>query len=609
MITFIGISQKDNEVILYYLQKEGRNTFFKAIGSSNGFEFNPENGSSYVFAFDEKQKEEQTFDWNSFRVAKQKYEYILTYKRRSEKNGLVLGALSNDLVVWNEVGKIDNVTETAAIVPEYLHNEKYVMYTGEKDIRLAYSVDASHWDVQKNVLLAPRNDFFDNSDLEVANAYDMQGNILLVYYVKKQTHGKTHFLVGAAYFDKTDPSKLLWRTDEPLYESSSELDEDAAYPLGSAIVKKQLILYWKVKENTLFCLSCPIPVITEIPKKKIFNFLVKKSQKNPIITPRPDVSWESRATFNTAALYEDGKVHFLYRALGDTDLSVLGYATSKDGITIDERSDVPAYIPREPFETPGNYAFSSIAEHFMSGGGYGGIEDPRITRVDDRVYLTYVAFDGATPPRAAMSSIHINDFLKQDWKKWDKAKLISAPGMVNKSAVVLPRRVRGKYVVMHRVYPNILVDYLDDLEFNNYLQGQYFIPPRKNFWDSKKVGAGAPPMETKDGWLLIYQSVGYQDSSRYKIGAMMLDINHPEKVLYRTHMPIIEPIESYENDGYKAGVVYPCGAVIMKDKLNIYYGGADTVVCAASADLNTFLSEMKQHREPKLSLIRSPAFN
>jgi predicted GH43/DUF377 family glycosyl hydrolase len=188
-------------------------------------------------------------------------------------------------------------------------------------------------------------------------------------------------------------------------------------------------------------------------------------------------------------------------------------------------------------------------------------------------------------------------------------KLISAPGMVNKSAVVLPRKVKGKYVVLHRVYPNILVDYLDNLEFNDYLQGHYFIAPRKNFWDSKKVGAGAPPMETKDGWLLIYQSVGYQDPGRYKIGAMMLDINNPAKVLYRTHMPIIEPEESYENEGFKAGVVYPCGAVIMKDKLHIYYGGADTVVNAASADLDTFLSEMKHHQEPTLTRVQSTLFN
>lgn len=162
--------------------------------------------------------------------------------------------------------------------------------------------------------------------------------------------------------------------------------------------------------------------------------------------------------------------------------------------------------------------------------------------------------------------------------------------------------------MMHRVYPNILIDYLDNLDFKEYLKGHYFIPPRKKFWDSKKVGAGAPPMETKDGWLLIYQSVGHQDWSRYKIGAMMLDRENPEKVLYRTHTAIIEPNERYENEGFKAGVVYPCGAVIKDGSLNIYYGGADTVVCAAKADLNTFLNEMKRNREPKLTKVTSRQF-
>src|SRR5258706_918198 len=177
MIKFIGISQRDTEVILYYLQKEGDNTFFKAVGSSNGFEFSTDSGSSYVFAFDEKQKEEQKFNWNSFRVAKQKYEYILTYKADSAKNGILLEALSNDLVVWNAVGKVDNITETAAIVPEYLFEENYVMYSGEKDIRIAYSKDLAHWNLENEVLLAPRAGFFDDSDLEVANAYAMHGNI------------------------------------------------------------------------------------------------------------------------------------------------------------------------------------------------------------------------------------------------------------------------------------------------------------------------------------------------------------------------------------------------------------------------------------------------
>lgn len=605
MIKFIGTAQKDNEVILFYLQEEGSHTFLKAISSSNGFTFDNGERGQYIFAFDTMQKEEQTFDWESFRVAKEHYEYILTYKLHDSKHGLLLGALSKDLAVWHEIGKLENISETATVVPRYQHKDNFVMYVGEKDIRVAYSPDLVNWNLQETPLVSPRPGMFDDGALEVANAYVQDNNILLLYYVKKHEQ----YFVGAVYFDKDNPEKVLWRSEEPVYEYPKDLSKEAVYPLGSAIINNQLILYWKVGNNNIFSVSCPIPVITQTPKRKIFSLLIKKAYNNPILSPRPHIPWDSRASFNTAAIYEDGKVHFLYRALGDTDLSVLGYATSNDGIHIDNRPDMPAYIPREPFETPGNYAFNSLAEHFVSGGGYGGVEDPRITRVEDKIYLTYVAFDGANPPRAAMSRIDVEDFVKNDWTKWDKAKLISAPGMVNKSAVVMPEKIRGKYVVMHRVYPNILVDYLDDLEFNDYLQGHYFIPPRKHFWDSKKVGAGAPPMETKDGWLLIYQSVGYQDPGRYKIGAMMLDKDHPEKVLYRTHTPIIAPDEEYENAGFKAGVVYPCGAVIMKDKLHIYYGGADSVVCAASADLNTFLSEMKHNQEPRLHKITNPMFN
>jgi predicted GH43/DUF377 family glycosyl hydrolase len=116
-------------------------------------------------------------------------------------------------------------------------------------------------------------------------------------------------------------------------------------------------------------------------------------------------------------------------------------------------------------------------------------------------------------------------------------------------------------------------------------------------------------MKTKDGWLFVYQSVGHQDPGRYKIGAMMLDGNNPTKVLYRTNQPLISPDVHYENDGFKAGVVYPCGAVIKDGQLIIYYGGADTVTCAASADLDQFLTQMKQQREPKLRRVQIPMYN
>lgn len=102
-------------------------------------------------------------------------------------------------------------------------------------------------------------------------------------------------------------------------------------------------------------------------------------------------------------------------------------------------------------------------------------------------------------------------------------------------------------------------------------------------------GAGAPPMKTKYGWLVLYHAMDRRDPDRYKVGAMILDLNDPTKVLYRTSRPILEPVESYENQGFKSGVVYACGAVVKDGELLVYYGGADSVACVAKTNLNKFL--------------------
>ncbi len=601
MIKIIGTAQKEKDILLYYTYTKSGKNFCKVTYSHDGFHFDGD--TKYVIITDDKNREDTNYEWKNMRVAPQKDKYYLTYQLNAKNYNNLNGALSAELLRWKKTGKIATIKEAATVIPNYKYKSKYAMYFGENVIRVALSTDLKTWNADDTVILAPREDHFDNGELEVGSVLRLNEQILLIYYVKNKVGAINHFAVGACLFDKKDPTTPIWRSEKPLWEHPEQFHKQALVPLGAAEVNEELILYWLVGEQTVYAVSCPMP--GKHLKDNFFATMLKKFEKNPIIKPNPDHPWESRAAFNSAAVYEDGKVHFLYRALGDSDLSVLGYATSSDGVTIDERSKEPIYIPREPFETPGQRKLSSWAEHYVSGGGYGGIEDPRITRVEDRMYLTYVAFDGATPPRSAMSSIAVDDFLNRRWEKWETPKLISAPGMVNKSAVVFPEKVNGKYVVLHRVYPNILVDYLDDLNFDNYLQGHHFIPPRKTHWDSKKIGAGAPPMKTKDGWLLIYQSVGYQDPGRYKIGAMMLDKDNPSKVLYRSRMPLIAPDEHYENAGHKAGVVYPCGAVIKDNDLFVYYGGADTVVCAASQNLDMFLEQLKYNQEPRLRKVHT----
>lgn len=606
MVKIVGIAQKDKEFYLYFSYTKGPHSYFKGIPSRDGFKF--DGPAKYIIVTDEKKREEKKHEWKNLRVTKERDSFFITY--RPDGKTLPLNtADSKDLIRWKKKGKIAEVKEIGALVPDYKFKNKHVLYFGEKVIKAAFSGDLNTWKVQDTPILEPRKDSFDDGDLEVGNVFEVHGHIMLIYYVKRKVKGQPRFQVGACFIDKKDPTNITWRAHKPLWEQPEEFHNDHLKPLGVAATENEIILYWIVGEQNVYAVSCPLPGRHIDLKDKFHETIIKKFGHNPIIAPNPNNKWESRATFNSAAVYEDGRVHFLYRALGDTDLSVLGYATSKDGYTIDERSDEPCYFPREPWETPGGHKFGKFADHFASGGGYGGIEDPRITRVGDEMVLTYVAFDGANPPRAAMSTIKVDDFLKRKWDRWTQAKLISAPGMVNKSAVAFPEKINGKYVMLHRVYPNILIDYLDDLSFDKYLVGHHFIPPRKKFWDSKKVGAGAPPMRTKDGWLLIYQSVGYQDPGRYKIGAMMLDIDNPSKVLYRSRNPIIEPVEPYENDGFKAGVVYPCGAVIKDDELFVYYGGADSYLNGASENLDTFLYQLKHNQEPTMKRVFVPNLN
>jgi beta-1,2-mannobiose phosphorylase / 1,2-beta-oligomannan phosphorylase len=346
----------------------------------------------------------------------------------------------------------------------------------------------------------------------------------------------------------------------------------------------------------------------KVPNIKL---VLERFINNPIFKPHPRHPWESKAVFNPAAIYEGGKVHLLYRALGDTDVSTLGYASSTDGLNFNERLPYPVYVPREPFEgvkpVKGmnlvNSPEAGIPGVYVSGGGeMGGCEDPRLTRIDDKVYLTYVAYDGRSHPRVALSSILLKDFLNKKWQ-WKKPVLISPPNIVDKNACILPEKINGKFVIFHRIFPNILIDFVDDFDFDGksrWLTGQYEIPARvlSSDWDSRKVGCGPPPLKTKDGWLLIYQAVGVCGEYRYKIGAMLLDLKDPTKVLARSRKPILEPDVSYENEGWKAGVIYPCGAVIINERLFVYYGGADMVTCVASVKLNGFLEQLSEnHKE------------
>lgn len=334
---------------------------------------------------------------------------------------------------------------------------------------------------------------------------------------------------------------------------------------------------------------------TRKEKKSATPLVLTKLEENPIISPKPENDWEAWQTFNPGVILLDNKVHFLYRAIGEDGISRLGYAVSSDGFHIDERLPYPVYQ-----HEAGKQTF--IIFSYLSGGSFGGAEDPRLTRVgeEDVLYMTYTACDDGL--RVALTSIKIGNFLNKKWK-WKKPTLISPPGEVHKNWLIFPEKINGKYAILHSIKPNIQIEYVDSLEFENteYINSFHGGGPQKRCWDKWLRGAGAPPIKTSAGWLLFYHALD-NDWSKYKVGAMLLDLNDPTKILYRAKEPVLEPSEDYENNGYKGGVVYVSGAIIKDGNLLVYYGAADSYIAVAYAPLEEFLNALMQGKKPKLGV-------
>ena len=340
-----------------------------------------------------------------------------------------------------------------------------------------------------------------------------------------------------------------------------------------------------------------VPKKKKIIKKKEEPLKLKKLARNPIIRPS-FYSWESKATFNPAAFLSDDKINIVYRAIGDDYSSVLGYAYTYDGLNIEGRPTYHIYKRRF------NYNENVPKIDYLSGGGWsGGCEDPRLVLIGDTVYMIFTAFDGWGSVRIALTSIKLEDFKNRKWN-WKKAMMISPPGEINKNWVLFPERINGKFAIMHSFYPTILIDYFDSLDE---LDGKKFIKSNNTRpidytrgWDSWFRGVGPSPIKTKDGWLILYHAMDYRNPDRYRMGAMLLDLKDPTKILFRSKSPILEPEEDYENNGHKWGVIYSCGAVVKDGELFVYYGGSDKFVCVASIKLKVLIDDLKKDKEFKL---------
>jgi beta-1,2-mannobiose phosphorylase / 1,2-beta-oligomannan phosphorylase len=448
---------------------------------------------------------------------------------------------------------------------------------------------------------------------------------ILIFYTS--VNGWGFPMVDALLVDKDEPTEVLWRSPEPLWEAPLSMPLIAPVPVAIVHSQNKLFLYAENHDGGIDVLSLPKIRIKLFPQKKTPRELsdkstIKKKHRtltsveltryagNPLLEPVSDNHWEAFAAFNPAALHIDGRVHLLYRAQGHDGLSTLGYASSSDGVSMEERLEYPVFVPSRKFDTRTKRADKSPYP-YVSGGGYGGCEDPRLILIEETIYLIYVAFDGERPPGVALSSISKSDFLAKEWT-WTVPRLISEPGKIQKNWVLFPEKINGKFAILHGISPKVQVEYVDSLDElgmnGKYVESLrshgghgYEEEERKKHWDNIVRGAGAPPIYTPHGWLVFYHAMDFRDPGKYKVGAMLLDLNNPEKVLHRAKRPVLEPETYYENHGHKRGVVYVCGAVVKDDVLFVYYGASDKTVAVAAVSFPEFLADLIADKMPVLN--------
>jgi predicted GH43/DUF377 family glycosyl hydrolase len=313
--------------------------------------------------------------------------------------------------------------------------------------------------------------------------------------------------------------------------------------------------------------------------------------------------WEKEGVFNPGVIVENNQIHIIYRAIRCENYSRLGYLKLKSEKEI-EKYEYPIITPTEDYEKQ-------------------GVEDPRITKIDNKYLLTYTAYDGKnariavaesenllnfrklgiiSPNLTFLEAINITetDRYKNFWKKQIQEK---GENIIiwDKDGCLFPEKINGKYALLHRIEPDIQIVYFEDFfelkhkdfweEYFRKLEEKIVMKPKYK-WEEEKIGAGAPPIKTDFGWLLLYHGV---DKNRiYRAGLSLLDIENPNEEIARLQFPLFEPYYEWERNGNVPNVVFPTGAFIKNEILYIFYGCADKSIGFAEVELKEIIKLLKR---------------
>ena len=248
-----------------------------------------------------------------------------------------------------------------------------------------------------------------------------------------------------------------------------------------------------------------------------------------------------------------------------TTLSYLRIIWSDDGINFYEDENYPPIFGQGELESF-------------------GIEDCRVTTMGDEFLLTYTAVSDV--------AVAVGFMKTTDWKNFKREGLIFPPH--NKDCAIFDEKINGRYYALHRPSsPELGGNYIwiaQSPDLLHWGKHKCIATSRAGMWDSVRVGAGAAPIKTEKGWLEIYH--GANEDHRYCLGALLLDINDPSRVLARSAEPIMEPLEQYEQTGFFGNVVFTNGHYVEGDTIHMYYGASDEVICGAKLSISEILSTL-----------------
>ena len=293
--------------------------------------------------------------------------------------------------------------------------------------------------------------------------------------------------------------------------------------------------------------------------------IIERYKNNPILT-KNDVPYPVFTVHNAGVVKYNKQYIMVFRSHLQNGRSILGLARSEDGFKFE--------VDAQPFMTPAKSGTFSEYEEY-------GVEDPRITKIENKFYITYSAY--------SRYGVRIGLAVTEDFMSIDRLSMITQSDYRN--VVLFPEKIKGRYVRLDRPHTDISpwsiwISYSPDLIY--WGESKQIIRPMSYHWDEMKVGPGAPPFKTSKGWLSIIHGVfSTMSGGIYRLGVALHSLDDPSNVLGVADNWILQPDEPYEITGYVNNVVFTCGAVPEDNgTVKIYWGGADSVMCVGTANIN-----------------------